>query len=62
MNIPRIGCSLHAGELDELERISVDAAEARTGLSSGPKFPRPSAYRIRPFGARASPLRAIQAI
>jgi len=45
---------IHAGELDELERISIDAAKKTPGLIVWPEVPAPFSMQDPAFAARAS--------
>ncbi|HXN97687.1 MAG TPA: apolipoprotein N-acyltransferase [Candidatus Acidoferrales bacterium] len=44
---------IHAGELDELERISVDAARSAAGIVIWPEVPAPFSFTEAPFAQRA---------
>lgn len=44
---------IHAGELDELERISVDAARSAPGIVIWPEVPAPFSFTEAPFAQRA---------
>ena len=44
---------MHAGELDELEKISVDAARRQPGLVVWPEVPAPFSFTEAKFGERA---------
>lgn len=53
-NYPSNWMALHAGELDELEKISVDAARRAPGLIVWPEVPAPFSLQDPAFRARAT--------